>query len=177
MGTSEIATRPLHASARSKRAISERAQEHAPPFRAGVLDRRAYALIFAPTPAKSQDLNKNLPDAAGMRWLMLFMASVLLLGCAQPPTGQVSRDGLADAIRADPVIGQLVAQGYLMDIQVYSGSALADRGRQYPVIYGSLDGEIAAVQLSKDASGKLFIYDMQRKEILREFTTQGVTVS
>ncbi|HLD06591.1 MAG TPA: hypothetical protein VJC16_03600 [Candidatus Nanoarchaeia archaeon] len=112
-----------------------------------------------------------------MRWLMLFMASVLLLGCAQPPTGQVSRDGLADAIRADPVIGQLVAQGYLMDIQVYSGSALADRGRQYPVIYGSLDGEIAAVQLSKDASGKLFIYDMQRKEILREFTTQGVTVS
>src|SRR3989344_6300385 len=54
MGTSEIATRPLHASARSKRAISERAQEHAPPFRAGVLDRHAYALIFAPTPHKPQ---------------------------------------------------------------------------------------------------------------------------
>ncbi|MBI4149543.1 PIN domain-containing protein [Candidatus Woesearchaeota archaeon] len=35
---SEIATRTLYASAWSKRAISEYAQEHAPPSRAGVLD-------------------------------------------------------------------------------------------------------------------------------------------
>ena len=38
MDTSEIATGPSHASAGSKRAISERAQEHALPFRGGVLD-------------------------------------------------------------------------------------------------------------------------------------------
>jgi len=36
---SETATRNLLASAESKRAVSEHAQEHAPPFRAAVLDR------------------------------------------------------------------------------------------------------------------------------------------
>ena len=38
---SETATRNLLASAESKRAVSEHAQEHAPPFRAAVLDKAA----------------------------------------------------------------------------------------------------------------------------------------
>ena len=45
---SETATRNLLASAESKRAVSEHAQEHAPPFRAAVLDRArlGYNLIY-----------------------------------------------------------------------------------------------------------------------------------
>jgi len=43
---SEIATRTLFASAQSKMAISEHAQEHAPPFRAAVLDTSFSWAIF-----------------------------------------------------------------------------------------------------------------------------------
>ena len=112
-----------------------------------------------------------------MRWLMLFIASALLLGCTRSPTGSTVME-LADTVRADSRMGPLIAEGYTADMHTYQGKELQELGQKYPVMYGGLEGkEIAAVQLSKGSSGKLFIYDIQKKEILREFTTQGVALN
>src|SRR3989344_5251130 len=61
---SEIATRALFASVQSKRAISEHAQEHAPPFRAAVLDKRIEKLISNKSGAKKNALKKILDNIA-----------------------------------------------------------------------------------------------------------------
>src|SRR3989338_7541862 len=64
---SEIATRALFASVQSKRAISEHAQEHAPPFRAAVLDKRIEKLISNKSGAKKNALKKILDNIAATK--------------------------------------------------------------------------------------------------------------